>query len=260
VERGSARLGLAAAAVLLAATLARLWAQSASLFGPAGALEPERLRSALALQPWSTGWWLQAGAALAALAGCALVARGVRGGWVLAAPAALAAAVTPALSGHAAAMPGLAWLAVPVDVFHVLAAGGWIGGLCALVVVGIPTALRLEPGRRGAAAAALVQGFSPTALSFTGALVATGVVSAWLHLGGLPALWTTPYGRTLLLKVGIFAGVAVVGAYNFLRVRPALGEEVAARRLRRSGTVELILALAVLAVTAVLVAVPPPAP
>jgi putative copper export protein len=245
--------------VLLLAALARLWAQSASLFGTAGALDPGRLGHALTLQPWATGWWLQVGAALLALIGFALARGGRPGGWALAAGAGLLAAVTPALSGHAVALSGLAWLAVPADALHVLAAGGWIGSLFVLVFVGIPAALRLEPGRRGPAAAALVHGFSPTALAFAATLLTTGVISAWLHLGDVQALWTTSYGRTLLLKVGIFAAVGVVGAYNFLRVRPALGEQRAAARLRRSGTAELLLALAVIAVTAALVAVPPPA-
>lgn len=258
VDRGAARVGLVAAVALLAAALARLWAQSASLFGVAGALDPGRLSQALTLQPWATGWWLQAGASVVAIAGFAVAARTAKGGWVLAGAAALVAAVTPALSGHASAMAGLAWVAVPTDALHVMAAGGWIGSLLAVVLIGIPTALRLGPERRGAASAALVQGFSPTALVFTGILVTTGVVSAWLHLGEIPALWTSPYGRTLLLKVGIFSCVAVVGAYNFLRVRPALGEAKGAARLRRSGTMELLLALGVLIVTAVLVAIPPP--
>lgn len=259
VERGAARLGVAAAAALVVAALARLWAQSASLFGVEGALDPARLAQALSLQPWATGWWLQVGAATLALAGCGLAVRSVRAGWALAAPAALVAAVTPALSGHAVAMPELVWLAVPVDALHVVAAGGWIGSLLALVVVGLPTALALGPERRGDASSALVQGFSPTALIFTGILVTTGVISAWLHLGDVTALWTSAYGRTLLLKVGIFSAVALVGAYNFLRVRPALEDGTGSRRLRRSGGVELALALVVLVVTAVLVALPPPA-
>jgi copper transport protein len=259
IGRGAARIGMIAAVVLLLAALARLWAQSASLFGIAGALDPGRLAQALTLQPWATGWWLQVGAAVLALVGFALARGGRPAGWALAAVAGLVAAVTPALSGHAVALPGLAWLAVPADALHVLAAGGWIGSLAVLILVGIPTALSQEPGRRGQAAAALVHGFSPTALAFTAALLTTGVVSAWLHLGEVSALWTTSYGRTLLLKVGIFSTVALVGAYNFLRVRPALGEERGAARLRRSGTVELLLAVAVIVVTAVLVAVPPPA-
>jgi putative copper export protein/methionine-rich copper-binding protein CopC len=258
VDRGAARVGLMAAVALLVAALARLWAQSASLFGASGALDPARLSQALTLQPWATGWWLQAAAAVVGVVGFTLAVRSTRGGWGLAGAAALVASVTPALSGHASAMGGLAWIAVPTDTLHVLAAGGWIGSLFALLVIGLPTALALGPERRGAASAALVQGFSPTALLFAGILVTTGVISAWLHLGHIAALWTSPYGQTLLLKVGIFSGVAVVGAYNFLRVRPALGARTGAERLRRSGTIELLLALAVLVVTAVLVAMPPP--
>jgi hypothetical protein len=106
VGLGAARLGLAAAAALFVAALARLWAQTASLFGPSDALHPERLAAALSFQPWGTGWWLQAGAALVATVGFALVLQGIRAGWVVAAFGALVAAVTPALSGHAVASPG----------------------------------------------------------------------------------------------------------------------------------------------------------
>jgi len=259
IRRGAARLGLAAATALLVATVARLWAQTASLFGPAEALQPDRLGAALSLQPWATGWWLQAVAAVLAVAGFALAMRGARAGWAVAGVAALLAAVTPALSGHAVASPGLAWLAVPADALHVLAAGGWMGGLLALIVVGLPAALRLDRGRRGAAVSALVHGFSPVALVLAGVLMVTGVLAAWIHLGDVTALWTSTYGRTLLLKLGMFSGVFLVGAYNFLRVRPALGEEAGTRRLRRSATIELVLAFLVIAVTAVLVAIPPPA-
>jgi copper transport protein len=258
VDRGAAHLGMAAAGGLLAAALARLWAQSASLFGMDGALEPDRLAQALTLQPWAGGWWLQVAAALVALAGFALVPRAPVAGWALAAVAAIVAAGTPALSGHAVTTPGLAWLAVPVDLLHVAAAGGWIGGLLALVVVAIPAALRLDPALRGVTASALVQSFSPMALAFTATLVATGLVSAWLHVGQLPLLWTTGYGRTLLLKLTLFSTVGLLGAYNFMRVRPSTDGQQGAARLRRSGTIELVLALAVIVVTAVLVAVPPP--
>jgi copper transport protein len=257
LDRGAARLGLVAAATLLIMAVARLWAQSASLFGPAGALEPERLGQALSLQPWALGWWLQAGGALVAVVGFALAARGMRAGWPLAVVATLVTAVTPALSGHAAGMAGLRWLSIPADALHVTAAGGWIGSLFAVLVVGIPAALRLADDRRRSAAAALVHAFSPTALLFVGVLVATGVVAAWLHLGTLPALWESAYGRTLLLKVALFAGVAAVGAFNFRRVRPTLADQGPAT-LRRSGTLELAVAVAVVVVTALLVAVPPP--
>ena len=106
--------------------------------------------------------------------------------------------------------------------------------------------------------AALVHGFSPIALGFAALVVATGVGSAWIQLGVLPNLWTSGYGRTLLLKLVLVAGVFGMGAYNNLKVRPRLGDEAGGTRIRTSGTVEFLLALAVLVVTAVLVATPPP--
>lgn len=74
----------------------------------------------------------------------------------------------------------------------------------------------------------------------------------------MPALWQSRYGRTLLLKLAVLAGVAATGFYNWRRVRPALGDELGTARLRRSSAIELPIGLAVLLVTAVLVATPPP--
>jgi len=53
--------------------------------------------------------------------------------------------------------------------------------------------------------------------------------------------------------------VVGVGAYNWRLVRRRLGDEVTTRQLRRSATLELCIALVVVAVTAVLVATPTPA-
>jgi len=259
VGRRAAGLGLIAAAALGVGALLRLWAQSATLFGPAAALGPGNLGAVLGFQPWGAGWILQLVAAVVAAGAFGMARAGRSAGWAVAAIAVIAAAFSPALSGHAVAATEMAGVAVASHGIHVLAAGGWVGGLFALLVVGLPAARGLEPGQRWRTFSALVHGFSPIALLFAGLLVATGVVSAWVHLAELSTLWTTVYGRTLLLKVGLFGGVFAVGAYNYLRVRPALGEEAGADRLRRSGTVELGLALLVLIVTAVLVALPTPA-
>lgn len=182
-----------------------------------------------------------------------------RVGWVLAAAAAAALAFTPALSGHAASTPGISGLAILADGVHVLGAGGWIGGLLLVLVVGVPVALGLAREERGPAVAALVNAFSPTALVFAGALTLTGVFAAWIHMGSVPALWETAYGRTLLVKLAVLSVVFGTGAYNFLRVKPALGDERGAHRLRRSAAVEIAVGVLVLAVTAVLVATATPA-
>jgi putative copper export protein/methionine-rich copper-binding protein CopC len=178
--------------------------------------------------------------------------------WMLAGLGALALAFAPALSGHAAAAARLGFLAIVADAGHVLAAGGWIGGLLVLVAAGVPAAMRLEREERGPAVAALVNAFSPTALAFAGALTLTGLFAAWLHMGSIPALWESGYGRTLLLKLAVLSGVFATGAYNWLKVKPALGDELGAARLRRSARVEIAIGALILLVSAVLVATSPP--
>lgn len=255
--RTAATVGLAAVALLAVALALRLFAQSHAVFG-GGPLEGGRLGMLLGGSTWGWGWILQAAGTALALAGFALARGGNRAGWVAAGIATVALGVSPALSGHAAASEatGPAMLA---DALHVLGAGGWLGSLLAVVLVGIPAALRLPGEERGPAVRALVNAFSPAALAFAALVVATGVFAAWIHLQSVPALWESAYGRTLLLKLAVLAVVFGTGAYNWLRVRPALGGETAAHRLRRSASVELAAGALVLAVTAFLVATPPPA-
>jgi putative copper export protein len=206
---------------------------------------------------WGLGWLLQLAGSGLVLAGLGL-ARRRNEGWWLATIGAIALAFTPALSGHAASTPGYAFPAVVSDAMHVIGASGWLGSLLIVVIVGIPAAIRLERDQRDAAVAALVNAFSPTALTFAGITVVTGVFAAWLHVGTFGNLWETVYGRTLLLKLGVLSVVALTGAYNWLRVRPALGTPESTGRMKRSATVELVVASLVLAVTAVLVATPTP--
>lgn len=252
------RIGLGAAGLLLVALVLRLYAQLYALHGPSRILDTERIGSLLDGTTWGAGWMLQAGGLLLAALGFMLTRRRGRVGWTLAALGATVLSFSPALSGHATGVQDVGWLAILADGLHVLGAGGWMGGLLVVTTAALPVALR-QPTGRASAAAALINAFSPTALFFAGVVVATGVFSAWLHLGEITALWTTDYGRTLLLKLGVAALVFGTGAYNWLKVKPRLAREPQAGRLRRSATVELTIALAVLAVTAVLVATPLPA-
>jgi copper transport protein len=251
----AAGLAMVMAVVLLVSALLRLYAQSSAL----GGAEAGRIGAILTGTTWGVGWLLQTIGSLVAFAGALAVRRRPGLGWGLVAIAALALAFSPAFSGHAAAAPRLPALAVLADALHVLGAGGWLGTLLVLVVVGLPAALSLPSGERGAAVAAVVNAFSPAALFFAGVAAATGTFAAWLHLGGASALWGSAYGRTLLLKLAVLAVVFAAGAYHWLRVKPALGNEESARRLRRSAAFEVAAAAIVLAVTAVLVATPPPA-
>lgn len=129
-----------------------------------------------------------------------------------------------------------------------------MGSLLVLLVAGIPAAIRMGPARRGTAVAALVRAFSPTALLFAGLLILTGILATVIHSSSLDALLASRYGTLLFIKPGVFLLVYGTGAYNYLRVLPALGDDTGTRRLRRSAGLELAVGTAVLLVTAVLVA------
>ncbi len=193
---------------------------------------------------------LQVGLLLAALAGFGLATRGVGFGWGLAAIGVLVSPARAAFFGQ---------FERAVNPMHMLAGGLWIGTLAMVVFAGIMPALRhLAPERRGPVVAGLVNGFSPLALGGAALLAVMGVTTAWLHLKRLDALWTTPYGFTLIAKLCVVAVVVGLGALNWRRRRPRLGGEAAAIAIRRSATGELIAAGVVLLITAVLVSLPSP--
>ena len=249
----AARVGLLATIVAAIATILRLGAQAVAL-QPGGAFDAGIIGTVVSGTTWGTAWLIEAAAVIIALAGF-VVARRAPWGWSLAAIGALGLAVALAMTGHSVAAERQSLAAPIVEVLHVLAAGGWLGTLLVLVAAGLPWILSRPTEERGSTATAMMAAFSPAALVFAGLAVATGVFATWVHAGVPPSL-STPYGRTLAIKVAVFLVVAAVGAYNWRRVRPKLGDAVVVGHLRRSATLELVGAAAVLAVTAVLVGVP----
>jgi copper transport protein len=256
-SRRAASFGVLFAVLTLLAGAGRLYAQSMAMHGAEHALDAGRLLMMLQRTVWGWGWLIHMAGTCLALAGFALAGRSPERtwAWVLAASGALALAVTPALSGHAAAMTGTAGtLAIVMHTLHVIGAAGWLGSLLVLMLAGVPAALAAGGERRGELVAQLVRAFSPAALMFAGLLIASGIVAAVLHSSSLAALLGSRYGNLLFVKLGIFLLVFATGAYNFLRVQPSLGGAASVRHLKRSAAVELAIAAAVLLVTAVLVA------
>lgn len=241
---------------LVLVVLLRLYAQSYALHGSREALNPALVLSLLTGTSWGIAWLLQLIGVIVALIGFIFLVRR-QAGWTIATLGALILAFTPALSGHALSVPNLTALSVFADGVHVISAAGWFGSLLFVITAGIPAAMSLESGIRNSVIADFVSSFSPTALVFAVLLSITGTFSAWLHLGTIPALWQTQYGKILLLKLGLLSLVVGTGAYNWLKVKPALVKNLTgAQQLKRSATVELVIAVLVLAVTAVLVATP----
>lgn len=255
------RLGQSALVLLLVGALSRLYWESNTLLGPSEQGDRPPLREMLVGTSWGRGWVV--GLIGIALAGIGFaVARRSRSvaGWAIAALGAIGIVLAPALTGHAMATAPVA-LSVVLDVLHVAAVCAWLGALLTLLFSAIPF-VRGARARRslgsGELVAALVRSFHPIALTCAGVVVVTGVIAAWLRLPTLSALWTSTYGRVLLVKLCLVALVVTMGALNWRRVLPSLGDDAAARRLTRTAGTELTIAALVLAVTAVLVSTSPP--
>jgi putative copper export protein len=162
----------------------------------------------------------------------------LRGNRFVAPPAVFAAAILP-LSSHAAAVLPSPAGAEFADALHILSAAMWAGGIIALA------SLRPPDGWRAADARQLLERFGRVAFIAFGVTALTGLLGASEHINGLSDLWSTAYGVVLALKVG---GVAVM-----------LGLSLLWRRGVGVGGAEALVAVLVIAATAVLAVLPPPA-
>jgi copper transport protein len=253
-----ARLLLAAAAAVgVAGTLVMIGARAAAVGG--GPFDPDGWSSVLGSR--SGRWWLVR-ILLLAVAPLVLLARGrtLTRPPVLASLAVYAATLLAVVAAGGHAVTGIAIpLGFAATWVHLAAMSIWAGGLVVIVTI---------VGRRGVWD--VLARFSPVALGAVVALAVTGTINAWRQLGSFEAITETSYGRWLIVKLVVVAGVVAVAAVSRWTLRhpaataPALstvgaaGPPRAERRLRRSVAVEAIGTVVVLAATAGLVNSPPP--
>jgi copper transport protein len=165
--------------------------------------------------------------------------------------ATLLAAVTilvHVLTTHAAASH-LAWLMVGVQWLHLASFAAWIGGLGALLVA---VGSRPSPDK-----AAAVRRFSGVAAASLVVVGVTGLLRALDEVAAWSALANSLFGQLVLVKVGLLAVLASLGAINRLRSVPAAERTLAG--LRRVGRVELGVAAVTLIASAMLTSLVPPA-
>jgi copper transport protein len=143
----------------------------------------------------------------------------------------------PTLGGHSLDR-GRPLLEPAVDFLHVAGASFWLGGLVALAL-----ALRSSVDRTP-----LLRRFSNVALVSVALLAATGVIRAFGELSSLTQVWTTGYGRILIVKTALLVALVAIGWRNRYRLLPRLALE----SLRRSVAVELALFAALVAAVALL--------
>jgi copper transport protein len=161
----------------------------------------------------------------------------------------VAALATWPLTGHPTASP-VAGVSVVIDAIHLAAMSVWLGGLVMLVGFLLREANERE-------LAAILPIWSRWAATAVTALILAGVVQALIEVSTLDGLVNSTYGRLILVKVALAAGVLVVAWYSRRIVRSRTAEEKP-RGLRRLVGVELAITAVVLGVTAALVQIAPP--
>ena len=144
------------------------------------------------------------------------------------------------------------------DVLHLCAAGLWIGGLVPLTIFLTRVRGSLSLGDR---VVRVVRRFSTLSLCCVTVLIISGISNSWLLVGSVHALFTTPYGWLLLVKLTLFAILISFGARNQFLVKTKLRDfsqvSDVLPQLRRNVICEAGLGVAVLVIVACLGVTPP---
>jgi putative copper resistance protein D len=153
-----------------------------------------------------------------------------------------------AASGHAV---GYGRIAIGVYFIHEAAVGLWLGALVGLWLV---ADLGDRVVERNAPKVSRLAGWC------VGIIVLSGAYAAYDGLGlSIGYLLYSGYGRTLLVKVALFAVVASIGGYNRYRLMPRSCASAASRRaLLRNVRIESMVLALVLALSAILANTAPP--
>jgi copper transport protein len=154
-----------------------------------------------------------------------------------------------AATGHAAsAQPR--YLTMPAVFLHGVSLAFWIGAL-------LPLAFAMRGPRERAVG--MLMRFSRAIPFAVAALLVSGLLLATIQLERLDALWTTDYGRVLVIKLALVAALLLLALWNRLWLTPRIGSGSQARRLmRRSIFAELVLVVAILGVVGLWRFTPPP--
>ncbi|MEX5632021.1 copper resistance protein CopC [Parafrankia sp. FMc2] len=189
---------------------------------------------------------------------------------------------TMAMIGHASAGDRV-WLATAVMTVHTAAMAIWLGGLCVLGLalldgsgcgarrtaevpsggVGSDVDLLIDPPVAAAWSGELAQvlpRWSRTATIAVALIVLTGTLQTWREIGAFGALFDTTYGRLLLYKLWFVLGMLGLGLLarrwvrrHFQSASAMPVTSLAVTGLRRGVVFEIVVGVAVLAVTSVLV-------
>lgn len=181
--------------------------------------------------------------------------------WLMALLAVLAIA-TPGLAGHAGTTSPVA-INVAADGIHLFGVSVWIGGLAYLAFAAFPATLSVG-GQRAITLGPVVHRFSNAAVVAVGAVVVSGTFASYMQVRSWEALFDSTYGLVLLAKIAVFLPLVALGGVNKKVLIPRIDRAVASgddkggvASLKRVVSVEVILSVVVLSLTAWLITLAP---
>ncbi len=205
--RDAAKYGLGGAAAVLVAAPLRVLVQAQGLAFPGDALLPI-MRTVVTTSALGRALMLQAIWGAAAMAAFSVARLGPQRGWSAAAITVFILSLGPALTGHAAAAHPLLPAQVAA-VAHALAAGAWIGTLFHL--------WRIARKASDATLKRLFMAFHAVALGSAATLAISGAYQAWSIVETPSQVWTTWWGRFLLMKLAALGAVMWLGYHHWKR-------------------------------------------
>jgi len=141
---------------------------------------------------------------------------------------------------------------------HIMAGAMWVGGLLAFVLV-VWRCLHEQSEREQALFVACAGGLSRLAGIALVLVLTTGACNVWLQLDRFSDLWSSGYGRIILLKIVMVSAMIALGAANRYMALPKLAQGFPhIRQFMRRLTLEAWLALGVLVCAAFLGHAMPP--
>jgi copper transport protein len=147
--------------------------------------------------------------------------------------------------------------AVGADWLHLTATALWVGGLFQFGNIIGPVRKTFTPS--APVLNRLVGYFTNFARVSVASLIVTGLYSAWLEVGSVEGLLTTPYGQVLLVKILLIIPVIGLAAVNMFYTHRGLaaGQEIWGKRLRGLVGTEIVLTIGILGAVGIMTSTVP---
>lgn len=261
------RTGIAMLVLAMFASVCVLWLEAAAMAEVPVTQAGAHTWMMLTATHLGTAWQIGMAALVVGAAAMALASPGRReSGWNLASVAGIAVFLyTRSMVSHASAGGDFSLMMI-VDWVHLLLICLWVGEVVVSGLVVFPS-LPGEALADRTDCCRYVQSLSTSATVALVGIFATGLLNAWYNLGIPKALIGNPYGTTLLIKLALVLGAAILGGANRFLIMPGLiaalrtggaAASQAGSQFRMILRVEALVLLGVLVVAAILSSTSPP--